>query len=263
MDANSREERRRALADELRALGVRPGDVLMVHASLRALGAGPGSAEDVIEALLAAVGESGTLLMPALTYATVTREHPVFDAETTPACTGALSEVFRQREGTIRSLHPTHSVCACGARARELTEAHGEDRTPVGPHSPFALLPQAGGKILMLGCSLFPNTSMHGVEELVVPPYLFSPEPVRFTLRQGEKCGGALFTVHGFAGYAQRYDRIAPHLRGSSMRKGRVGAADCFLLDARTLWAEAETLLRGDPFYFVERLEGCGNSVQN
>ena len=33
----------------------------------------------------------------------------------------------------------------------------------------------------MLGCGLAPNTSMHAIEELVAPPYLFG-EPLVYTM---------------------------------------------------------------------------------
>src|SRR5690606_7869867 len=106
----------------------------------------------------------------------VTREQPEFDLVRTPSNVGTLAEYFRTRPGTIRSLHPTHSICGTGKRTAELLADHARDFTPCGPHSPLTKLPEVGGQILMLGCSLRPNTSMHGVEELVEPPYLFGPD---------------------------------------------------------------------------------------
>ena len=112
------------LVQDLLALGVRPGGALLVHASLRALGPlPPGGAEDVIRGLLEALGPDGTLLMPALSYASVSPRSPVFDVLVTPSCVGALPEFFRTRPGTLRSVHPTHSVCALGRLAAELQGA--------------------------------------------------------------------------------------------------------------------------------------------
>ena len=51
------------LTSDLRRLGVTAGDLLMVHASLRAIGPTDGGADGVIEALERAVGPDGTLLM--------------------------------------------------------------------------------------------------------------------------------------------------------------------------------------------------------
>jgi aminoglycoside 3-N-acetyltransferase len=47
------------------------------------------------------------------------------------------------------------------------------DVTPCGENSPYFKLREKAGQILFLGCGLKPNTSMHAVEELVEPPYLY------------------------------------------------------------------------------------------
>ncbi len=48
------------LTDDLAALGLRPGDTVMVHASMRAVG---GRAEAVVQALLDLLGPDGTLMV--------------------------------------------------------------------------------------------------------------------------------------------------------------------------------------------------------
>ena len=53
----------RKIAADLLDLGVRQGGLLLVHASLSSLGQVPGGPETVIQGLLGALGEEGTLLM--------------------------------------------------------------------------------------------------------------------------------------------------------------------------------------------------------
>jgi len=244
------------IAAALRSLGVRPGGSLLVHSSLRALGRVPGGAETVVRGLLAALGEDGTLLLPALSYELVRSSNPVFDVRGTPSNMGLIPEHFRLRPGTQRSIHPTHSVCAVGPRAEHLLGAHLEDSTPVGPHSPFRRLRDAGGQILMLGCSLRPNTSMHGVEELVEPHYLFGePLTYRLTLWDGSVIAKT-YRRHGFQGWEQRYDRVGEVLREPHLKEGPVLAAQCHLIEAAALWDAAEAALRRDPLYFVDRVPG-------
>jgi aminoglycoside 3-N-acetyltransferase len=236
---------------DLLALGVRPGGVLMVHSSLRALGNVPGGAETVIEGLLATLGEDGTLLMPALTYERVTRQNPRFDVRHTPANVGIIPETFRTRESTRRSVHPTHSVCAVGPLAAALLDPHLDDDTPCGPHSPFHTLPHHNGQILMLGCGLEPNTSMHAIEELVVPPYLYAP-PIEYALTMAD--GTMLnktYTPHNFHGWLQRYERVEHLLSEPALRRGPVLAAEAYLIEAAALWDAALPALRRDPLYFV------------
>jgi aminoglycoside 3-N-acetyltransferase len=249
MDAKEGRER---MAAELRSLGVREGGALLVHSSLRSLGELPGGAETVVRALRDAVGPAGTLLMPALSYETVGAHHPVFDVRRTPSCVGALSEYFRTRAGTRRSVHPTHSVCAVGPAAEALLRDHHLDRTPVGGRSPFRRLRDAAGQVLFLGCGLGPNTSMHGVEELAGPPYLFGPVVVyRVVLADGSETAMRVRS-HGFVGWRQRYDRLGPLLAGGGLSVGTVRGALCHLVDCPAMWEGASAALRGDPFFFVE-----------
>jgi aminoglycoside 3-N-acetyltransferase len=248
----------RSLAGDLLRLGVRPGGVLLVHASLRSLGlpAGdPNRAEIAISALLEALGEEGTLLMPALSYGSVSARQPVFDVLRTPSCVGALPEAFRVRKGTLRSVHPTHSVSGVGPRAAELLAGHERDTTPVGGNSPFARLPGVSGQVLFLGCGMRPNTSMHGIEEHVEPMYLYSAD-VDYQIVLAD---GSITTMrvrrHDFRSWEQRYERLEGLLSPPGLRKGRVLEAECHLVEAAAMWPAALAALRQDPLYFVERSE--------
>ncbi|MBN2084609.1 MAG: AAC(3) family N-acetyltransferase [Anaerolineales bacterium] len=267
---------------DLLALGVRPGGLLLVHSSFRSFtdslpagiplsrylsraasrdqpgegerGGGAGGPETVIQGLLETLGPDGTLLMPALTWERVTPENPIFDIRHTPSNVGIIPETFRTRPGTLRSLHPTHSVCAAGPLAAELIEAHAADSTPCGPHSPFRANAERGGQILFLGCGLEANTTMHAVEEIIVPAYLFDP-PIeyRLTLADGSERRKS-YAPRNFRGWRQRYDRAAEILRPPDLIRATVAGAVSVLLDAAALWDAALAVLRKDPLFFVERV---------
>jgi aminoglycoside 3-N-acetyltransferase len=245
------------LSAHLLALGVRPGGVLLVHSSLKSLGPVEGGAGTVIDGLLAALGEEGTLLMPALTYERVTPENPVFDVMLTPANVGIIPETFRRRKSTSRSIHPTHSVCGTGPLTQVLLAPHFEDNTPCGKNSPFHKLPEIGGQILMLGCGLEPNTSMHAIEELVEPVYLYDP-PVEYELIMVDNSTlRKSYTPHNFHGWVQRYDRVSEILTPSELHSGRILEAKAYLIDAVRLWERTLPAMKRDPLYFVEqRKEG-------
>ena len=51
---------------DLLELGVKPGDMVLVHSSMKALGT-ECAPEEIIDAMEEVLGEEGTLLMPALT----------------------------------------------------------------------------------------------------------------------------------------------------------------------------------------------------
>ena len=243
------------IATDLISLGVEPGSVLLVHSSLRSLGRARGGAATVIEGLEAGLGPRGTLLLPALSYEIVTPRSPVFDVNRTHSNVGAIPERFRTLPGVRRSVHPTHSVCGKGPLCGELLADHIRDDTPCGPHSPFHLLPDYRGSILMLGCGLGPNTSMHAIEELVEPPYLFDESrcPYTLVLEDGRRIT-RVYKTHGFAGWRQRYDRVAQVLSPGGLRRGDVLEAPSFLLDAAALREAAVTRLREDPVFFVEHV---------
>src|SRR5688500_9160065 len=154
---------RRHVVENLRGLGVGEGDHLLVHSSLRAVGAIDGGADALLDGLLDAVGPNGTLAMPAFNYSRP-EVLPHFDPASTPGRTGALSEIFRARPGTLRSLHPSHSVVASGERAAEFLADHMSRRS-VGVDSPIDRLAQAGGVVLLLGVTHMSNTTVHVGEE--------------------------------------------------------------------------------------------------
>ena len=133
-----------------------------------------------------------------------------------------------------------------------LLAGHELDSTPCGLHSAFARLPGTGGQILFLGCTLRPNTSLHAVEERIEPVYLYGDwidYSIRFTDGRESRMR---VRSHSFSGWIQRYDRIAGLLSEPALRHGRVGLAECFLVDAAPMWAAALEALRRDPLHFVE-----------
>lgn len=242
------------LAGSFAALGVRRGDTLLVHSSLKSLGELEAAPSDVVEGLRAVLGEEGTLVFPTLSYRTCGPRSPEFDVLRTPCCVGAIPEYFRTLPGAVRSLCPTHSCAALGPQAEFLTGVHHLDGTPCGPSSPFARLRKVGGRVLFLGCGCGCNTSMHAVEETVRPPYLFGP-PVdyRVTTAAGEVlCVRCL--SHNFAHTIQRYERV-PEWMETGVARGRVLAAACVLLDAGPMWAAAQAALAQDPLALVD---SCG-----
>ena len=177
------------LIDDLKALGLGRGDVVFTHSSLSALGWVEGGPQTIIDAMKESVSREGTLLFPAFTFDVSVKPPYFFSYRDSRCCVGAIPEFFRTLPDTIRSVHPSHSVSAWGKEAVSLTKDHIFDRTPCGEHSPLRLLPQVGGKILMLGCGWSPNTSMHGVEELAGAPYCLTPYEVEYNieLQNGER----------------------------------------------------------------------------
>ena len=108
-----------ALVPILQGLKVPHDAVLVVHSAIAPLSRRGFRAEAMVEALMGYLHD-GTIVMPTMTWRTVTPQNPVWDEATTPSHTGVLTEVFRTRYSNFRSIHPTHSVAGCGPHARAL-----------------------------------------------------------------------------------------------------------------------------------------------
>ena len=244
---------------DLRALGICAGDTVMMHSSFRSLGGIEGGADGLFRSFFEVLGENGTLILPAFSYGSVSADQPVFDVRQTPSCVGYLPEFFRtQVEGVVRSLHATHSCCLKGKRAAELAAGHEKDLTPVGKHSPISKLPLVGGKILMLGNHPNSNTSLHGVEELVEPPYLYAHDTVNYVLKTDAGDIHQTARRHGFQKdgffYGQQYARVIDLMSPAEYAHGNVLDADCWLLSAEAVWRCAHEKLLEDPLFFVDKI---------
>ncbi len=180
--ASSRPATVGSLTADLRALGTLDGRVTIVHSSLSALGWVAGGAQAVVEALVAAAGPDGTLVMPTQSgqlgdpadwsnppvpaewIDTIRADTPAFDPHLTPTRSmGAVVECFRHSPATMRSEHPTESFAAMGPLADQIVAGHRfEDG--LGESSPLAKLYELDAHVLLLGVGHENNTSLHLAE---------------------------------------------------------------------------------------------------
>jgi aminoglycoside N3'-acetyltransferase len=170
------------LGDDLRRLGVASGGVVMVHASMRAIGEVEGRAQGVVSALDQAVGPDGTVLMnlgarddwawindhPEGERAALLAGSAPFDYLNTPSDpdNGVLAEVFRQTPGTSVNDHPDGRFGGRGRLARQLLAVPLWDDY-YGPGSLLERFINVGGKVLRLGADLATVTLLHYAECLV------------------------------------------------------------------------------------------------
>ncbi|MGO9115864.1 MAG: AAC(3) family N-acetyltransferase [Thermoguttaceae bacterium] len=239
---------------ELRALGVPEGGTLLVHSSLSSLGYVPGGAETIIRVLLDAIGAKGTLVLPTHTWRQMNTGCRTFDARNTPSCVGALTEVFRRMPRVVRSLHPTHSVGALGARAIELTRGHESAPTPCGTDTPYARILDGDGQVLLLGVGLGSNTAFHTVEALAEVSYLMQSQPERFTVIDASGNGRELLVTRHANGIARRFEAMGAFLQKHGILKlGQVGPAGSMLLDGRKFCQVLVSALRQDPTFLLAK----------
>jgi aminoglycoside 3-N-acetyltransferase len=172
----------RSLSADLRELGVRSGDVVLLHSSTRSLGFVVGGAQAIVQALLDAIGPEGTLAVPTHTsdnsdpadwrnppvpeawWPVIREQAPGFDVSRTPSrWMGVIAETVRTWPGAVRSDHPRLSFAALGAHAVDVTSGHRLDDA-LGERSPLGAVYRLDARVLLLGCGHDSNTSLHLAE---------------------------------------------------------------------------------------------------
>lgn len=217
---------KQAIVNDLAGLGIKSGDILFVHSSLKSLGAVEGGAETVIAALEQSIAPEGLLLMPSFNLVDKDKRASTWNIDTTPSTVGYLTEFFRLMPGTVRSNHYSHSVAARGRHAEEFVSGHllkeglvaPWDLAPwgrtFGKHSPYMKAYENGGKLLMLGVDYHSSTFVHLVETLLWNEHLKTNPKAEYIFLYREKLG-------------EHWDSAG------KIRRGLVGNADCRLFSIK------------------------------
>jgi aminoglycoside 3-N-acetyltransferase len=258
---------RQELAGDFRKLGVRPGDTVMLHASVRAVGEVAGGPDQIHLALKDVLTPDGTLMMYAgcpryvdeVGRGNLTPEQerevlanlPAFDPRTARSARdhGILVEFLRTWPDSVVNEHVTRFVF-WGKHAERL-------RTPqpwnyaVGAGSAFERFLELDGRILLLGSDHDSVTFLHYAEHIVdIPDKRIAryrvpvDENGRRVWRDQEEFDTSGAGVHpnwstGF--FAQITDGYLAQARN---RGGRVGDASSYLFPARELLAYALQVMR-------------------
>jgi aminoglycoside 3-N-acetyltransferase len=238
---------RSTLRDDLAQLGIRPGDLVMVHASLRSVGPIIGGVNVLVQSLLEVIAGEGTLAAyvdfePFFDEEDDPFEIPVFDKLTAHAARdhGVLHETLRNWPGAMRSDHPDAGVVAIGQLAVWLTAEHPL-QYGYGDRSPFAKFVEAQGRVLMLGAPLDTITLLHHAEHKANIP---GKRIRRYRRLMPTGNGPAWIDFEEFdtrepvcsALPLDCFERIArAYLAAGFGRSGQVGAAESFLFEAPEL----------------------------
>lgn len=239
-----------SLVEDLRGVGVEPGDTLFVHASLRAIGWVSGSAQAVVEALQAAVTERGTLVVPTHSFQLsdpadwsnppvpddwvepIRDSQPAYRPAVTPTRgMGAIPECLRTDPDAVRSAHPTLSCAAWGQEAEEIVADHSLSY-PLGEDSPLARVYDRGGDVFLLGVGYDVNTSIHLAEYRSE----FPKEAVTTTVPVLEDSERVRATVEDIETDTEDFEELGEAFEKTcDVTSGQVGAATVKRMDQRAL----------------------------
>lgn len=244
-----------SLLKQIAGLGIRKTDTLLIHSSMKAVGEVERGADGVLDAFMAYMAD-GLLILPTHTWRQINDAYAVFNPLTEPSCVGILTNLFMKRPGVYRSLHPTHSVAACGKDAAAYVAGEERFDTPCSRGGCWGKLYDRNARILFLGCTLRSNTLLHGVEEwnnipnrlsaghqqlkLVMPDKTILARPLR--RHDNPTCD-----------VSEHYGKIEEALFHKGLaHRGKIGDADSILCEARGMVDLVQSFLERDPDLFQD-----------
>ena len=237
------------MIEQLLALGVRPGGVLVVHTAFSKVAPVQGGPRGLIEALLAALGPAGTLVMPSMTD----DDQVPFDPKATPCLgMGVVADTFWRMPGVFRCDSP-HSFAAAGPRAAEITAPQPVD-VPHGLDSPVGRVYELDGQVLLLGVGHDANTTVHLAENMAGVRYrlpcssmvLINGQPVRCDYSEPDHC-------------CENFSFLDPWLEAEGrQRRGVVGSGEARLARSRDIVQAALARLRDNELVFLHPAGQCG-----
>jgi aminoglycoside 3-N-acetyltransferase len=232
-----------ALVEQLRALGVERGGVLVVHSAFSKVRPVEGGPRGLIEALRTALGEDGTLVMPSVSD---DDDHPFDAALTSCRSLGIVPETFRRMPGVLRSDSP-HAFAAIGPRAAAITAPHPTD-VPHGLDSPIGRAWELDAQVLLLGVGHDANTTIHLAENLAGVRYRLAYHAI--------ESNGRRVDYEEIDHCCENFALLDSWL-GSRQRRGVVGAADARLARSRDIVDVALAHLRENETVFLHPQGVC------
>ena len=149
----------------MQAMGMKKGSNVFIHCNWNEFYNYVGTERDLIDAILSAIGEEGTLIMPAYP---LLRKGKIFDVKKTVTAAGLLAEEFRKYPNVKRSINEQHSVCALGPLSTYLLNEHHLSETCWDEKSPYYKLSQINALVFGLGLGkYYMGTMIHCVESIL------------------------------------------------------------------------------------------------
>lgn len=237
------------------ALGVVQGDVLLVHSSYKSFGPVEGGPQTVVDALEAALGPEGTLIMPTFNF-DFNKGMP-WDVRSTPSQMGVLTELVRKDPRAKRVFHPIYSFAILGKHAEMLGALRYKSSYERG--SVFGKLRDLDGKIMVIGLSYTNSmTFFHHIEQMEGVDYRFLKQ---FTGQVTDWDGSTRTDTFEMLvrdidkGVITEVDPMGARLEEAGViQVGQIGEAAVKLMKANEVYAFTAREMRLDPhlLYYIK-----------
>ncbi|HEY5903413.1 MAG TPA: AAC(3) family N-acetyltransferase [Anaerolineales bacterium] len=241
-------------------LGVEPGDMLLVHSSYKSFGPVEGGPQTVVDALIAALGPQGTLIMPTFNF-DFNKGQP-WDVRSTPSQMGVLTELVRKDPRAKRVFHPIYSFDILGKHADTLGSLRY--KSSYERNSVFGKLRDLDAKIMVVGLSYTNSmTFFHHIEQMEGVDYRFLKQ---FTGEVTDWDGTTRTDTFEMLvrdidkGVITEVDPMGALMEQAGVIKvGRIGEAAVKLMKANDVYAFTAREMRRDPhlLYYIKKEPGA------
>ncbi len=173
---------------QLEAMHAPRDKMVLMHSSLRAIGAVEGGAKGLLDILIEYfTAEGGLLCVPVHTWHNLEREITL-DLSSSDNCLGYFSTVAAEDPRGYRTDNPTHSMVIFGDRAKAEKIGAGEAfvETPTSPQSCYGKLYDEDGYVLLVGVAHNRNTYLHTVDEMLETPNRMDDKAIETAVRYAD-----------------------------------------------------------------------------
>ncbi|HPE55898.1 MAG TPA: AAC(3) family N-acetyltransferase [Bacteroidales bacterium] len=242
-----------SLVKDLKAIGVKKGDLLHLKISMRSVGKLNGGANELLDAILESVGDDGTIVSDAFVNVyplpLSDEKKKIIADDHTRSYAGAFANAMINHPRMERSKHPIQKFAAIGRLAKELCERH---------------VPGSGGY------DLLDEMAMMDAKNLTIGPDVVGVGTTHVAIDQlgfkrKEMNTGALYRnmdgevklakMNWNGGCGRGFPKFYPLYRekGGMLAEGKIGDAESVLTSMkRTLAIEKEKLKEDPRFFFCD-----------
>ena len=247
------------LADQLRDLGLKRGDVVNVKVSLRSIGGIDGGANAFIDAVLSVIGHEGTLVCDSFNeticrYTRILHKNRVIN-DRTKSYAGAFVNAVLNHPQCYRSSHPLLAFSAIGRQAKELTQSYTVESEPYGFLEEMANI---GAVNLRIGDKVIGVGTTHVAICKLGFQQKYIPNGIYYINADGEKCW---YEHYWASGCYKGFNKLFPYYRegGAVIGEGKIGNANSMLTSMKETLRIEMDLFKKDGTAFFCKDPGCVN----
>ena len=233
------------IIEQLKNLGVPQDKPVIVHTSLKSVGATEDGGQGLLDVLIDYVTEKGGLLVvPTHTFDNFykLKKNIGLDFNDFKPCVGAFPKIAVDDGRGITALNPTHSVTVFGEkeRVRNFVDCEKDVDTPTSPKGCYGKIFDLDGFSLLIGVGQDKNTILHCVEEMLDVPNRLSDKkaPVGIKFRDGKVLMQERYYMYSKGIYdpSEYFTKYEPAFRHfGAIKDGLVGNAKAQLCSAKIM----------------------------